>query len=79
MQTPAEPGCLEKHVPMKVRSLHGIKHSRQWPETFCTVEWKRDMERGYIPLDSQVSYAIMRREFPLLLCDFFQSRVKFLS
>ena len=62
---------------MKVRSLHGVKMSKDYPETMCTVEWKRDMEKGYVPLDSAVSYAMMRRLHPLLLCDFFQSRIKF--
>lgn len=64
-------GNLEDHVPMKVRSLHGIKQSKEWPETMCTVEWKRDLEKGIVPKDSSVSYADMRRQYPLLLCDFF--------
>ena len=63
---------------MKVRSLHGVRRCKDYPETVCTVEWKRDLEKGYVPLDSPVTYATMRRLHPLLLCDFFQSRVKFL-
>lgn len=45
----------------------------------CTVEWKRDMEKGFVPKDSQVTYAEMRRHFPLLLCDFFMDRIKFVK
>lgn len=41
------------------------------------MEWKRDVEKGYVPGDSRVTYADMRKQYPLLLCEFFENRTRF--
>jgi len=43
---------LENNIPKLIRSLHGIKQSKKNAETMCTVEWRKDEERNYIPRDS---------------------------
>lgn len=45
-------GNLEDHIPLKVMALHGLKESKDYPETLCTMAWKRDHEKGYVPKNS---------------------------
>lgn len=77
IEAPIVPGNLDDHIPYRVRSLHNTKWSKEFPETTCTVEWKRDVEKGYVPGDSRVTYADMRKQYPLLLCEFFENRTRF--
>jgi hypothetical protein len=57
----APEGSLEEHTPRLVRSLHGSKPGSKNPEIICTVEWRRDDEKGFVPRASSVSYADLRR------------------
>ena len=61
---------------MRIRSFHGVKESKKYPEIMCTVEWKIDPLLKYAPLDSMVTYAEMRKEKPELICLFYEDHLK---
>jgi hypothetical protein len=64
------PGDLEYDIPQK------ITHARMsGSEVMCQVEWKKRYDNSK-PKQSYVSNKILKQQYPKLLLDYYESKIK---
>lgn len=71
-----EEGTIEKDVPLRVVSAK--QHKNNPLDLICTVEWEK-REDGKKPANSEVKNSVLKEKYPIVLIDYYESKIKFAS